>query len=248
MDEILENGTASILLCEDDENLGMLLREFLNAKGYEVDLCINGEKGLVTFSNSVYDLCILDINMPKMDGFTLARKIKDIKQNQPIVFLTAKNQKEDVLKGFGIGADDYMVKPFSMEEIVARIEAILRRVKGARIVKYNLRQIGSFSFNVQTRTLTRGEEVVKLTTKETELLILLSNRANEILLRDIALKSIWADDNHFNARSMDVYITKLRKILKDDENAEIVNIHGKGYKLVIGKDNIEKELNKGKEE
>lgn len=221
-----------ILLCEDDENLGMLLREYLQAKGYETELCPDGEAGYRAFAKGKFDLCVLDVMMPKKDGFSLA---KDIRQNNaeiPIIFLTAKTLKEDILDGFKIGADDYITKPFSMEELTFRIEAILRRVRGKRKTECTVYYIGSFTFDTQKQLLTRGDKTTKLTTKETELLTLLCSHANEILQRDFALKTIWIDDNYFNARSMDVYITKLRKHLKDDDNVEIINIHGKGYKLI----------------
>ena len=232
--ELEEKTTVNILLCEDDENLGMLLREYLEAKDYRVDLCADGEEGLNTFCCGRYDLCILDVMMPKMDGFTLAKKIQEINSDTPFMFLTAKNLKDDVKEGFELGADDYITKPFSMEEVVYRIEAILRRVRGKKNVDQNIRHIGGFVFDLQKQTLTIGDDSTKLTTKEAELLTLLSNKTNGLLQRDIALKTIWADDNYFNARSMDVYITKLRKLLKKDPTVEILNVHGKGYKLVIG--------------
>ena len=170
--------------------------------------------------------------MPKKDGFSLARDIRQINEEIPIIFLTAKTLKEDILEGFRIGADDSLTKPFSMEELTFRIEAILRRVRGKKSRNRTHYNIGSFSFDTQKQILSRGDEQTKLTTKESELLSLLCAHANEILQRDFALKTIWIDDNYFNARSMDVYITKLRKHLKADENVEIINIHGKGYKLI----------------
>lgn len=224
---------VSILLCEDDENLGMLLREYLEAKGYKAELCIDGEKGYAAFKENSFDLCILDVMMPKMDGFTLASKIKELDPDVPFMFLTAKTLKEDILEGFKIGADDYITKPFSMEEVVFRIEAILRRVLGKKSKETSVFQIGQYSFDSQKQILSYGDESVKLTTKEAELLTLLSSRVNELLQRDHALKTIWIDDNYFNARSMDVYITKLRKHLRNDPNVEILNVHGKGYKLVV---------------
>ena len=223
----------SILLCEDDENLGMLLREYLNAKGYNAELCPDGDAGYKAFLKNKYDLCVLDVMMPKMDGFTLAQEIRKVNTEIPVIFLTAKTLKEDVLEGFKIGADDYLTKPFSMEELTFRIEAILRRVRGKKNKENSVYQIGRFVFDTQKQVLTLDGRQTKLTTKESELLSLLCAHANEILQRDFALKSIWIDDNYFNARSMDVYITKLRKHLKDDENVEIINIHGKGYKLII---------------
>ena len=222
-----------ILLCEDDENLGMLLREYLEAKGYKAELCVDGEEGYKSFNNNEYDMCIFDVMMPKMDGFTLAQKIREKDIDTPIIFLTAKNMKDDIRSGFEIGADDYITKPFSMEEVVFRIEAIMRRVKGRKNKDNTIHQIGKFTFDAQKQILTLGDQQTKLTTKEAELLTLLSNKSNELLQRDYALKSIWIDDNYFNARSMDVYITKLRKHLKGDPNVEILNVHGKGYKLVI---------------
>ncbi len=228
MDEKLK-----ILLCEDDENLGMLLREYLQAKGYDATLCPDGEVGFAEFQNQPFDICVLDVMMPKKDGFALAKEIRQINTEVPIIFLTAKTLKEDILEGFKIGADDYITKPFSMEELVFRVEAILRRVKGGKKLKETTQYtIGQFLFDTQKQLLTIGEKQTKLTTKENELLALLCAHTNEILQRDFALKTIWIDDNYFNARSMDVYITKLRKHLKDDPQIEIINIHGKGYKLI----------------
>ena len=222
-----------ILLCEDDESLGMLLREYLQAKGYEAELFPDGDAGYKAFLKNRYEMCVLDVMMPKKDGFQLAQEIRQVNAEIPIIFLTAKNLKEDIFDGFKIGADDYITKPFSMEELVFRIEAILRRVNGKKNNEATTYQIGSFVFDTQKQTLTRGEDVTKLTTKECDLLKLLCEHANEILQRDFALKTIWVDDNYFNARSMDVYITKLRKHLRPDSNVEIINIHGKGYKLII---------------
>jgi len=223
----------NILLCEDDENLGMLLREYLQAKGYNAELCPDGEAGYKAFVKNKFDICVLDVMMPKKDGFTLAQDIRSANAEIPIVFLTAKTLKEDILEGFKIGADDYITKPFSMEELTFRIEAILRRVKGKKSREVSVYQIGRFQFDTKKQILTIDDKSTKLTTKESELLCLLCSHQNEILQRDFALKAIWVDDNYFNARSMDVYITKLRKHLKDDEQIEIINIHGKGYKLII---------------
>ena len=228
---------VKVLLCEDDENLGMLLREYLQAKGYNTTLCPDGEAGYKAFTLDKYDLCVLDVMMPRKDGFSLARDIRETNEEIPIIFLTAKTLKEDILEGFRIGADDYLTKPFSMEELTFRIEAILRRVRGKKNKDCTHFKIGSFSFDSQKQLLTRGDTQTKLTTKESELLTLLCSHVNEILQRDYALKTIWIDDNYFNARSMDVYITKLRKHLRADENVEIINIHGKGYKLIIPEPN-----------
>ena len=225
-----------ILLCEDDENLGMLLREYLQAKGYAATLCPDGEVGYREFLKTKFDICVLDVMMPKKDGFTLAQEIRQANTEIPIIFLTAKTLKEDILEGFKIGADDYITKPFSMEELVFRIEAILRRVRGKKTKESTMYNIGRFTFDTQKQLLTLDndpEKATKLTTKENELLALLCAHSNEILQRDYALKTIWIDDNYFNARSMDVYITKLRKHLKPDPQIEIINIHGKGYKLIV---------------
>ena len=227
------NDRFSILLCEDDENLGMLLREYLNAKGYSTDLCPDGDAGYKAFVKNRYDMCVLDVMMPKMDGFTLAQEIRQANAEVPIVFLTAKTLKEDVLAGFKIGADDYLPKPFSMEELTLRIDAILRRTHGKKPKESNIYQVGRFTFDTQKQLLTIDGEQIKLTTKESELLALLCAHSGEILQRDFALKTIWTDDNYFNARSMDVYVTKLRKHLKADPSLEIKNIHGKGYKLIV---------------
>ena len=221
-----------ILLCEDEENLGMLLREYLQAKGYIAELCVDGEEGYEAFMKNKFDICVLDVMMPKKDGFTLAQDIRETNAEIPIIFLTAKTMKEDILEGFKIGADDYISKPFSMEELVFRIEAILRRVRGKKNNESTIFNIGKFVFDTQKQLLTIDDKAKKLTTKENELLTLLCIHANDILQRDFALKTIWIDDNYFNARSMDVYITKLRKLLKQDPDVEIINIHGKGYKLI----------------
>ena len=229
----LQQDKLRILLCEDDENLGMLLREYVQAKGYICDLFGDGDAGYKAYLKGRYDFCILDVMMPKKDGFTMAQEIRSINSDIPIIFLTAKSLKEDILEGFKIGGDDYITKPFSMEELLFRIEAILRRVKGNKgkdVIAYKL---GGFTFDVQKQSLTYlNGEPDKLTTNESDLLNLLCSHANDILERNFALKTIWIDDNYFNARSMDVYITKLRKKLKEDNSIEIINIHGKGYKLV----------------
>ncbi len=222
-----------ILLAEDDENLGSLLQEYLQAKNYEADWLNNGEKAFRAFEKNHYDICILDVMMPVKDGFTLASEIRMLDKNIPIVFLTAKSMKDDVLEGFSIGADDYITKPFSMEELIFRIEAIMRRIKGGSNPKENIYDIGQFKFDTQKQTLVKGDFKQKLTTKETDLLKLLSSNMNRILERNFALKAIWIDDNYFNARSMDVYITKLRKYLREDPKVQIINVHGKGYKLVV---------------
>jgi two-component system, OmpR family, response regulator len=222
-----------VLLAEDDENLGSLLREYLIAKKYDADLFINGEIAYKNFIKNHYDLCILDIMMPIKDGYTLAKEIRMTNGEIPIIFLTAKSQKEDILEGFKAGCDDYISKPFSMEELVYRIEAILRRT--SKHGKFNTQKefsIGQYHFDTEKQLLTYNDKICKLTTKETELLKLLCLNKNSVLERNFALKTIWIDDNYFNARSMDVYIAKLRKYLKEDPAIEIINIHGKGFKLL----------------
>ena len=223
-----------ILLAEDDENLGLLLKEYLKVKGFETNLFANGETAFRDFVKNQYDICILDVMMPVKDGFTLAKEIRQIDEDIPIIFLTAKSMKEDVIEGFSIGADDYITKPFSMEELLFRIEAILKRTsdsfRSSPPEQYN---IGKYTFDLKKQTLHIGDKVTRLTTKESELLKLLCSNQNKILDRNFALKTIWLDDNYFNARSMDVYITKLRKYLKEDDSVEIINVHGKGFKLVM---------------
>jgi two-component system, OmpR family, response regulator len=222
-----------ILLAEDDINLGLLLRDYLTARSYETILFVNGSLALEAFSEESFSLCILDIMMPEMDGITLANEIRLINQEVPVIFLTAKNQEEDIIEGFRSGADDYITKPFSMEELVYRIEAILRRTTANPVNKREETYvIGSYTFDPQKQILRYKDQPLKLTTKESELLELLCRQGNEILERNFALKTIWIDDNYFNARSMDVYITRLRKYLCNDPAVKILNIHGKGYKLI----------------
>ena len=211
----------------------MLLREYLQAKGYDAELYLDGEAGYRAFMKGHYDMCLLDVMMPKMDGFTLAKEIRLVNQEVPIIFLTAKNLKDDILDGFKVGADDYLTKPFSMDELVFRMEAIMRRVKGKVKKVQSVYQLGAYTFDTQRQLLTMGDVNTKLTTKESELLALLCAHGNQVLERELALKTIWIDDNYFNARSMDVYITKLRKHLKGDGRIEINNVHGKGYRLII---------------
>ena len=207
---------TTILLCEDDENLGVLLKEYLMAKGLRVELQPDGEAGLRAFTKDKFDICVLDVMMPKKDGITLAKDIRNLNSDVPIIFLTAKSMKEDILEGFKAGADDYLSKPFSMEELLYRMEAIMRRVRGKKNKDATVYKLGQFTFDTKKQTLSLNGEDVKLTTKENELLSLLAANANSILERNYALKTIWIDDNYFNARSMDVYITKLRKHLRPD--------------------------------
>lgn len=226
------SNAIKILLAEDDNNLGLLLESFIKAKGFKVDLARDGKQALEKFNQDTYHFIILDVMMPEIDGFTVAKEIRQIDAKIPILFLTAKSMKEDKLEGFAIGADDYLTKPFSMEELVARIEAILKRTNTDDSPLDDTFTIGRFTFDPQKRIINIDGEENKLTTKESQLLKLLAKNKNQILDRQAALRAIWGDDNYFNGRSMDVYIAKLRKILKEDENIEIMNIHGKGFKLL----------------
>jgi DNA-binding response OmpR family regulator len=224
---------TTILLAEDDENLGQLLHTFLKTKGFEADLARNGKAAFEKFTGGKYDFCILDVMMPEMDGFTLAKEIREIDRKVPILFLTAKSMKEDKLTGFSIGADDYLTKPFSMEELTARINAILRRVETVGDGEGTELFVGKIKYEPELRLLHLSEGTKKLTTKENQLLELLVKNENEILDRQATLRAIWGDDNYFNGRSMDVYIAKLRKLLKEDPAIEIMNVHGKGFKFVV---------------
>jgi two-component system OmpR family response regulator len=222
-----------ILLAEDDSNLGNLLKNYLTAKQYETALFSDGKVALEAFSAEHFNLCILDIMMPEMDGLTLAKEIRKINPEMPIIFLTAKSQKEDILEGFRSGADDYITKPFSMEELLYRIQAILKRTTSPTAVKkQTIYVIGKYTFNSLRQSLLFEDQTIRLTTKESELLELLCRHGKEILERNYALKSIWIDNNYFNARSMDVYITRLRKYLKKDPSVRILNVHGRGYRLI----------------
>ncbi|GAB3329754.1 response regulator transcription factor [Larkinella ripae] len=222
-----------LLLVEDDPNLGLLLQEYLSSKGYDTDLATDGNQGWQRFVDHAYDLCLFDVMLPKKDGFSLAKEVRMSGRDVPIIFLTAKSMKEDTIQGFRIGADDYMTKPFSMEELLLRIQAILRRYhKTDEVQQPTTYQIGSFSFDFAHQLLTRNGADVKLTSKEAALLKLFAQNKNQPLSRSFALKLIWGDDSYFNARSMDVYITKLRKYLREDESVQIVNLHGEGFKLM----------------
>lgn len=223
-----------VLLCEDDPNLGTLLKDYLNAKNFDTDLAIDGVEGAKMFKRGSYDFILLDVMMPLKDGFTLAKEIREEDRYTPILFLTAKSMKEDTLEGFRSGGDDYITKPFSMEELLARMTAILRRSSALPdddddTVEFT---IGKYAFDYNKQKLALGDSEVKLTTKENELLYLLCKHKNSIMERSYALKAIWGDDNYFNGRSMDVYIAKLRKHLKEDDSVEILNIHGRGFKLL----------------
>ena len=231
----METVKTRILLVEDDPSLGPLLQEYLEAKGFETKLADDGKKGADLFFKGSFDLLLLDVMMPIKDGITLAKEIRVSDKNVPIIFLTAKSMKEDTMEGFNAGADDYITKPFQMDELLARVNAVLRRsskqrVHNAEDVNFS---IGTYTFNSETQILLNGTNEQKLTTKESQLMRLLSLHKNDVLDRNFALKTIWHDDNYFNGRSMDVYIAKLRKYLKDDSKVEIVNVHGKGFKLLV---------------
>lgn len=223
----------NVLLIEDDANLGSVTSEYLLAKGFNCRWEQNGELGYKSFVKNQYDIIILDVMMPIKDGFSTASDIRGIDKEVPIIFLTAKSMKEDTLKGFELGGDDYITKPFNMEELVARINAILKRSKKVSDSHYDDIIIGNLIFNPKKQILSKDDFSVNLTTKESDLLTLLFKNKNNILERNHALKAIWGDDNYFNGRSMDVYIAKLRKHLKHDENIEIINVHGKGFKLLV---------------
>lgn len=225
---------TKILLAEDDVNLGNLLCDYLKAKGYETVLASNGDEAFNLFAKGGFNLCLFDVMMPIKDGFTLAKEIRKINETIPIIFLTAKSMKEDTLQGFQSGADDYISKPFSMEELLARINAVLRRTMPQQKEEdTHLFKIGKYHFDYQKRLLSLNGNEQKLTSKENELLKLLCINQGKMLERTYALKAIWEDDNYFNARSMDVYIAKLRKLLSEDERIEIMNVHGRGFRFFI---------------
>lgn len=223
-----------LLIVEDDPNLGQILREYLEVKGYDPTLCTDGEAGYSTFTHNDFDMCILDVMMPKKDGFTLAKEIREKSKNVPIIFLTAKSMKEDTIEGLKIGADDYLTKPFSMEELLLRMKAIFRRTSGSAngISEKQQFDIGSLHFDAHLNLLKTPTEEIKLTSKENALLLLFCQNLNKTVDRAEALIKIWHDDSYFNARSMDVYIAKLRKYLKEDERLKILTVHGQGFKLV----------------
>lgn len=229
----MENNSLKILLAEDDKNLGTVLKAYLDAKNYQCTLCVNGKEALENYKENEFDFLILDVMMPVMDGFTLAREIRETDQTTPILFLTAKSLQEDVMEGFKAGGDDYLSKPFHMDELLARIEAILRRAQSKKTAKsVDSYTIGKYTFDVIRHILSIDGQDQKLTSKEAALLELLCANKNETLDRSEALKKIWLDDSYFNARSMDVYVTKLRKYLKGDSTIEILNVHGVGFKLI----------------
>lgn len=231
----MKTAPVCVLLVEDDPNLGQLLKEYLEIKGYQTQLARDGQQGWQFFRQRPYDLCIFDVMLPKKDGFALAKEVRATDKRTPIIFLTAKSMKEDTLEGLRLGADDYLTKPFSMEELLLRMKAILRRTSqpDRNNLTTKLFHIGAYEFDSEQQLLKKDNAAIKLTYKESELLKLLCTHLNQTLERTLALKRIWQEDTYFNARSMDVYITKLRKYLKEDSSVEIVNIHGTGYKLVV---------------
>lgn len=226
----------NLLLVEDDANLGSLLQEYLIDKGFPTDLATDGQKGWQSFVDKTYDLCIFDVMMPKKDGFSLAKEVRMSGRDVPIIFLTAKSMKEDTMQGFRAGADDYVTKPFDREELLLRIEAILRRYKKQPDNQEEAKtyQVGQYTFDYAHQQLSANDKSVRLTSKESELLKLFCQNLNQPISRSFALKTIWGDDSYFNARSMDVYITKLRKYLREDSSIQIMNLHGEGFKLMVG--------------
>lgn len=220
-----------ILLVEDEVNFGAVLQDYLQMADYEVRLCRDGEEGLRAFRSEPFHLCILDVMMPRKDGFTLARDIRAINSDIPIIFLTARSMREDVIEGFRLGADDYITKPFDSEELLLRVQAILKRSNGGELPEEF--QFGNFHFNYRLHSVEHQGEPQKLSPKEADLLRLLLHRRNDLLSREEALETLWGEDNYFNARSMDVFISKLRKRFKPDPRVRIENVHGKGFRLVV---------------
>lgn len=228
---------ARLLFVDDDLTFSPMVKEYLETQGLEVSLHHNGDDGLRAFRQGEFDLCILDVKMPFKDGFEVAGELRELDQRVPIIFLTGKNEKQDKLKGFGLGADDYITKPFSLEELNARIQAILKRYQiqqKANKPALKAFDLGNYHFDCELRELRLGEDVSKLSAKEAGLLTLLYEHLNEVLKREVALQKVWGQDDYFKGMSMNVYITKLRKYLKGDPRIEILNVHGEGYKLVVG--------------
>lgn len=225
---------VKILLAEDDTSLGTVLSTYLKAKSFDVTLCVDGEIAMKRFKEQLFDFIILDVMMPVKDGFTVAKEIRQVDQEIPILFLTAKSMKEDKLAGFEAGGDDYLTKPFAMEELLARINVILKRSykEGKKETTF---KVGDVDYDYLQQTIFIDGKKNKLTTKENELFYLLIKNQEEVLDRNEALKHVWGDDNYFNGRSMDVYITKLRKYLGGSNEVEIMNVHGKGFRLLVKK-------------
>ncbi len=229
----MEPIKPKLLLCEDDTNLGMVLKNYLELNDYDVTLERDGRLGLAAFQREKFDLCLLDVMMPNMDGFTLAEEIRDINPDVPLFFLSAKTMKDDIIQGYKLGADDYITKPFDSEVLLHKIKAILKRNEELHKEEVNAEfDMGKYHFNPRLRELSFDGKLITLSPKESELLKMLCEYKNDLLPREVALKKIWGSDTYFNGRSMDVYIAKLRKYLKDDPTIEIVNIHGNGFRLV----------------
>jgi two-component system OmpR family response regulator len=228
----MNTKTVRIFLVEDDLSFGSVLKSYLELNDFSVDWVDDGKYAMEHFRRGVYDICILDVMLPHVDGFTIANEIRQINNTVPIVFLTAKKLKEDVLKGYGVGGDDYITKPFDTDILLCKIKAIIAR-RDIHDGSKDLYQIGKFVFNAKLRTLTIGEVEYKLSPKEGQLLELLAINPNDLISRELALKKIWGSDDYFTARSMDVYVTKLRKYLSEDPSLVIKNIHGAGFQLLI---------------
>ena len=222
----------NMILAEDDKNLGIILKKYLEAKDISVALCSNGEEALETFKEGNFNFCVLDVMMPLMDGFALSQEIRKIDKKVPVIFLTAKTTQKDILEGFKLGADDYITKPFSMDELLMRIHAVFNRTSNDTSVPTSFK-LGSYVFDAPRHLLKKGDESRKLTSKEADLLLLLCENMNETLERSVALRKVWYEDSYFNARSMDVYITKLRKYFMEEPKVELANVHGVGFKLIV---------------
>ena len=230
----METIKPKILLCEDDTNLGMVLKNYLELNDYDVTLERDGRLGLAAFQREKFDICLLDVMMPNMDGFTVAEEIRDINPDVPLFFLSAKTMKEDIIQGYKLGADDYITKPFDSEVLLLKIKAIIKRNEETHREEVNAEfDLGKYHFNPRLRELSYEGKTQTLSPKENDLLRMLAEYKNDLLPREAALKKIWGSDTYFNGRSMDVYIAKLRKYLKNDEKLEIVNIHGNGFRLVV---------------
>ncbi len=233
-----EQKKLRILLAEDDNNLGFVVQDNLKSNGFDVTLCLNGEEALKAFANDNFDICLLDVMMPKKDGFAVAETIKELNKDVPIIFLTAKTMQTDKVKGFTIGADDYITKPFDFQELILRINAVLKRSQllvdkvEESVASY---QIGKYIFDIKNQVLKAGKTEQKLTKKETRILTFLCENINDIAPRELILKNIWGNDDYFSGRSMDVFISKIRKYLSEDPKIQILNIHGVGFKLEVTK-------------
>lgn len=230
----METTKARVLLCEDDTNLGGVLKNYLELNDFDVVLERDGRLGLAAFQREKFDICLLDVMMPHMDGFKLAEEIRDVDPDIPLFFISAKTMKEDVIQGYKLGADDYITKPFDSEVLLLKIQAMLKRNEEQNRETQNREfQLSTYHFNPKLRQLSHNGVTQTLSPKENDLLRLLAEHLNDLLPREQALKKIWGSDTYFNGRSMDVYIAKLRKYLKNDPNIEIVNIHGNGFRLVV---------------